>query len=83
MRGLITICIIVCGALGCQGGDDVSDAGVDVQEDGPCSEYEGVRWCVNGQRHWRLVNADCTEDNGDEYCYVGCDDEGIDCIPYP
>ena len=82
-RGLISICIIAAVAFGCVSHKDVQDAGVDVQEDGPCATWEPLLWCEDGQRHWRIVNADCSVDNGDEYCYVGCDDAGVDCVPFP
>lgn len=84
MYRLMLICIIACVAFSCQGGGDVKDAGTDVQEDGPCGVGGMIQeWCADGLHQWIGINPDCSEDRGEVYCYVGCDDAGVDCLPFP
>lgn len=79
-KGLISICIIVCGAFGCQGGGDVKDAGTD----GPCGVGGMLQeWCTDGLHQWIYINADCSEESGEVYCYIGCDAAGVGCVPMP
>jgi hypothetical protein len=84
MTRLMSICIMACVALGCDGGADVSDAGTDVLE-GPCADQAGVFYEVCADDHERVITiyADCATTDVTTYCYWGCDAEGTRCVVYP
>ena len=84
MYRLMLICIIVCSAFGCVTPKDVSDAGTDAQEDGACGlGYTVWEECREMHWQWIRVRADCSEDRGEMWCFIKCDDAGVACEPVP
>jgi len=75
--GLLTLCIIAQVACGQQDDGDGKDAGAD----GPCDGW-GVldERCSDGVHRWLEIHSDCSETQGEVYCYYGCDEDGVRCI---
>lgn len=66
MRGLIAICIVVCGAFGC------TDA-----QSPDCEDYSAT-WCQDGVET-TVIREDCETMEIRVACLRGCDDEGTLC----